>query len=314
MKKIAFLFPGQGSQYAGMGKDLAEKFPPARKVFDQADATLGFPLSRLCFEGPEEELKLTENTQPAILTTSIAAWQVFDSYGYKPSFVAGHSLGEYSAMVACGALSLESAVNLVRCRGRYMQQAVPVGEGAMAAILGLNAETLTEVCAAAAQGQIVAPANFNSAQQIVIAGHKEAVNRAIVMAKEKGAKRGILLPVSAPFHSPLMLPAQERLAEDLRKIAFAAPACPVVNNVEAKPVVDPMELRDGLIHQVSHPVRWQQTMDYLLSQDVKILIEIGPGKVLTGLLKKSTECLLLINIEDSAGIESAVKELEANIE
>ncbi len=314
MKKIAFLFPGQGSQYAGMGKDLAEKFPLARKVFDQADATLGLPLSRLCFEGPEEELKLTENTQPAILTTSIAAWRVFDSYGYKPSFVAGHSLGEYSAMVASGALTLESAVNLVRWRGRYMQQAVPVGEGTMAAILGLNAEILTEVCAAAAQGEIVAPANFNSTQQIVIAGHKEAVNRAIVMAKEKGAKRGILLPVSAPFHCSLMLPAQERLAVDLKKTAFSVPVCPVVNNVEAKPLVDPMELRDGLIHQVSHPVRWQQTMDFLLSQDVKILVEIGPGKVLTGLLKKSTECLLLINIEDSAGMESALKELSANIQ
>ena len=234
--KTAFVFPGQGSQYPGMGREISEKYPTARAAFDEADAALDFPISRLCFEGPEEDLKLTENTQPAILTTSIALFRLFAEKGIRPDFVAGHSLGEYSALVAAGSLPLPEAVKLVRRRGRYMQEAVPVGVGAMAAILGLDLPAVQSVCEKAAEGQVVSPANLNSPGQIVIAGNREAVERAVTIAKQDGAKRAILLQVSAPFHCALMMPAEQRLAPDLDACAFADLRFPLVTNVDAQPI------------------------------------------------------------------------------
>ncbi len=293
-----------------MGRDLFEHFPESQEVFQAADRVLGFSLSSLCFDGPEEQLKLTENTQPAILAASMAAWKALSARGVRPDFVAGHSLGEYSALVAAGVLSLEEAILLVRHRGRYMQEAVPVGQGSMAAILGLDASSLEAVCRDAEQGQIVSPANYNSAQQIVIAGHKEAVDRAVVLARERGAKRGILLPVSAPFHCPLMQPAQERLAADLQNAAFAPPCCPVVCNVSALPVLEPDVLREGLIRQVSQAVRWQQSMEFLLREGVTVFMEVGPGKVLSGLLKKLPEGIRVLGVEDASTLAAALQELE----
>src|SRR5438105_7101222 len=233
--KTAFVFPGQGAQYAGMGREVSEKFPVARRVFEEADAALGLPLSRLCFEGPEEGLKLTENTQPAILATSIALFRILEERGIRPDFVAGHSLGEYSALVAAGALELSDAVSLVRRRGRYMQEAVAVGEGAMAALLGLDLPAVHAVCERAAQGQIVSPANLNSPGQIVIAGNRDAVERAVPLAKEAGAKRAILLQVSAPFHCAMLKPAEDRLAVDLETLSFSDLRCALVTNVDAEP-------------------------------------------------------------------------------
>jgi [acyl-carrier-protein] S-malonyltransferase len=285
MSKIAFLFPGQGSQQVGMGRSLAETFPVARAVFEEADAVLGFALSRLCFEGPEEQLRLTENTQPAILTVSVAAFRVLEQHGLQPDYVLGHSLGEYSALVAAGALSFADAVRLVRKRGRYMQEAVPPGVGAMAALIRLPDGKLESVLAQAAQLEIVTAANFNAPDQVVISGHAGAVQRAMELARAAGAKRAVLLPVSAPFHCPLMKPAQQRLAVDLNATAFQGLRYPLINNWQAREVRTGEEARQGLIEQVARPVRWTQSVRYVISQGVERFVEVGPGSVLCGLLR-----------------------------
>jgi [acyl-carrier-protein] S-malonyltransferase len=285
LSKVAFLFPGQGSQYAGMGKSLAESYPVARQTFEQADAALGFPLSKLCFEGPDETLRLTENTQPALLAASIAAWQVARELGLQPNYVAGHSLGEYSALVAAGGLEFGHALKLVRKRGRYMQEAVPAGVGAMAALLKLPEGKLDSILAEAAQGEVVRPANYNSPDQIVIAGHRGAVQRAMELAKTAGAKRAVALPVSAPFHCPLMRPAQERLKPDLDAAAFHDLSIPLINNWRAAEVRTAGEAREGLFEQIPNPVLWTQSMRRLAENGVERWYEIGAGTVLTGLLR-----------------------------
>jgi [acyl-carrier-protein] S-malonyltransferase len=285
MSKTAFLFPGQGSQFAGMGKTLALQYPEARHVFEEADAQLGFALSRLCFDGPDDELTLTENTQPAMLTVSVAALAVLRRHGVNPDYVAGHSLGEYSALVAAGSLDFSAAVQLVRKRGRYMQEAVPEGVGAMAALLKLPGGKLEAVLREAAQGEIVTAANLNSPDQIVIAGNSGAVGRAIELARAAGAKRAMLLPVSAPFHCPLMKPAQERLKADLDAIPFRDLTMPLINNWQARAVRTGAEARDGLYQQVPNPVRWYDSIRALADQDVSRFIEVGAGGVLTGLLR-----------------------------
>jgi len=304
----AFIFPGQGSQYAGMGKELAEKFSVARQVFEEADSALGFGLSDLCFNGPAEQLQLTENTQPAILTTSVAVLRVMEAEGFrKPDFVAGHSLGEYSALVAAGALGLSDAVRTVRARGRYMQEAVPVGAGAMAAILGAGLDVVTEACAEAGQGEVCSPANINSPGQIVIAGASGAIDRAIELLKTRGAKRAIKLNVSAPFHCDLMKPAQERLAADLEKISFADLAMPLITNVDASPIKTGAEARDALVRQVSQPVRWLASVEFLANQGVQTFIEVGPGKVLSGLVRQINRELRCLNVEDEASLRTAAQ-------
>jgi [acyl-carrier-protein] S-malonyltransferase len=291
MSKVAWLFPGQGSQAVGMGVALAASEPAARAVLQDADAALGFPLSQLMEHGPEETLKLTEHTQPAILTHSIMVARAFAHRLPKPDFAAGHSLGEYSALVAIGALSFQEAVRTVRERGRAMQEAVPVGLGAMAAILGMSLPDVEASCAeaAASTGKIVVPANFNGTGQIVIAGHAEAVDAALEQIKVRGGRKAMKLPVSAPFHSPLMEPAQTRMEPVLRALALKAPICPLVNNVDAVAVSDPEAIRGGLIRQIPGAVRWQQTMDFLLDQGVTTFLELGPGKVLAGLVKRQAK-------------------------
>jgi [acyl-carrier-protein] S-malonyltransferase len=283
--KTVFLFPGQGSQFTGMGKALAQSHAAARRVFEEADETLGFALSRLCFEGPDDQLKLTENTQPALLAVSAAAFAVLQENGCKPDFVAGHSLGEYSALVASGSLRFADAVRLVRNRGRYMQEAVPAGIGAMAAILKLPDGKLEAVLQQAAQDEIVSAANLNTPEQVVIAGHAGAVNRAIELARAAGARRGVLLPVSAPFHCALMKPAQDRLRADLDATEFRDLACPLVNNWQAAEIRTGAEAREGLYHQVPNPVRWVESMRYLAGVGVTRCVEVGAGGVLTGLLR-----------------------------
>src|SRR5882762_1892041 len=260
---IAFLFPGQGSQAVGMGKELAEKYPIARQTFEEADAALGMSLSRLCFDGPEEELRRTEITQPSILAVSVATWRVLAEQGLKAAWVAGHSLGEYSAHVAAGTITFADAVRTVRNRGKYMQEAVPAGVGAMAAILGMDLEKVTAVCSDAAQGEVCEPANINSPDQIVISGNAAAVERAVKLADERGAKRAKLLPVSAPFHCSLMKPAQERLSVDLQGLQFSATQVPVVSNVYARPVEDPESAREALVRQVTGSVKWSESMQLL---------------------------------------------------
>jgi [acyl-carrier-protein] S-malonyltransferase len=307
--KTAFVFPGQGSQSAGMGREAAQKFPVAHAAFGEADRALDFPISRLCFEGPEEELKLTENTQPAILTTSIALFHIFQDKGITPDFVAGHSLGEYSALVAAGALKLCDAAPLVRRRGRYMQEAVPVGVGAMAALLGLDLPAVQAVCEKAAEGQVVAPANLNSPGQIVIAGNREAVERAVNLAKDAGAKRAILLQVSAPFHCALMLPAERRLSADLDACAFSDLRFPLVTNVDAQIIRTGAEARSGLKRQVSRPVRWQETIQLLLDSGVTRFVEVGPGKVLLGLIRSIDKSVTMLNAEDEKSVENALSGL-----
>ena len=311
MSAIAFIFPGQGSQNPGMGKNLADKFPAARQVFEEADEALGFALSELCFNGPAEKLQLTENTQPAILTTSVAALRAMESEGFpKPDFVAGHSLGEYSALVAAGALSLTDAVRTVRKRGEYMQEAVPVGAGAMAAILGADVETVAAACAEAAQGQVCSAANINSPNQIVIAGAAGAIDRAIEIVKARGAKRAVKLNVSAPFHCAMMMPAQDRLALDLNELEFKDLAPPVVTNVDARPINKGAEARDALVRQVSQPVRWLESVEFLATQGVQTFIEIGPGKVLSGLVRQINRELRCLNVEDESSLRAAREALE----
>jgi len=300
---IAYVFPGQGSQQVGMGRDLADNFPAARQVFEEADGALGFALSEVCFNGPADQLQLTENTQPAILTVSIAALRALETEGFpKPDFVAGHSLGEYSALVAGGSLSLTDAVRTVRARGRFMQEAVPVGLGAMAAILGVGLDVVTVACEEAAQGQVCSAANINSPNQVVIAGGAAAIDRAIALLQQRGAKRAMKLNVSAPFHCALMQPAQERLAVELKDITFRNLATTIVTNVDAKAITSADGARDALVRQVSQPVRWLESVEFLISQGVQSLIEIGPGRVLSGLARQIDRNLRCVNVEDKASL------------
>ncbi len=306
LESVAFLFPGQGSQAVGMGKELAAMYPVAQETFDEADTALGYKLSQVCWEGPEDKLKLTEITQPAILTASVAAFRVLESMGYSPSYVAGHSLGEYSAHVAAGTLSFTDAVKTVRNRGKYMQEAVPVGVGAMAAILALPLATLQEVCREAAQGEVCQPANINSDGQVVISGNKAAVERAAELAKQKGAKRAVMLPVSAPFHCSLMQPAQDRLAVDLKALTFNPMECPLVTNVDAEVIQSPEQARDALIRQVTGAVQWEKSMRMLIGKGVHTFIEVGPGKVLSGLMRQIDRAQASLNVEDDASLQKTV--------
>jgi [acyl-carrier-protein] S-malonyltransferase len=307
---LAFVFPGQGAQEVGMGLDLARTFAESRAAFEAADGALGFGLQALCFEGPEEDLKLTANTQPAILTTSVAALRAFETRGVRPDFVAGHSLGEYSAIVAAGGLTLPEAVVAVRRRGQYMQEAVPVGQGAMAAILNLDPEKVQAACAEAAQGEVVSPANLNCPGQIVIAGHAAAVERAMDACRKAGARRTLLLPVSAPFHCALMQPAQERMAADLAALPFADLAVPLVCNVDARIVRSAADVRDGLVRQVAGTVRWQESIELLVREGVTTFVEIGPGAVLSGLIKKIHKDARVLNVEDAASLEKTAAALQ----
>ena len=309
MGKLAFIFPGQASQYPGMGKDLAEKFPAARAVFEEADQALGFSISGLCFEGSEEALKLTENTQPAILTVSTAAARVLAEKGVKPDFVAGHSLGEYSALVAAGAIAFADAVRAVRNRGRYMQEAISAGDGAMAAILGLSPAQVDQICKKAADGEVVSAANLNTPEQTVISGHAAAVKRAVELASQAGAKRAVILPVSAPFHCALMLPAQQKLEADLRKLEFAPLGIPLVNNVDAEIITGGEEARGSLIRQVSSPVRWEESTRELIDAGVNTFIEAGPGRVLTGLLRQIDRSVHCFNVEDEKSLTATLDKL-----
>lgn len=303
--KIAYIFPGQGSQAAGMGKDLYDHFPAARRVFEEADDALGFPISQMCFAGTAEELALTENTQPAILTVSVAAFRAMKAEGFHPpDYVAGHSLGEYSALVAAGALNFADAVRLVRMRGRFMQEAVPVGIGAMAAILGADLETVEKACEEAAENQICSAANINAPTQIVIAGHAEAVDRASELLKTRGAKRAIKLNVSAPFHSALMQPAQDRLSVELEKTRFFDLTAPCVTNVEARANDEAERAKELLIRQVAAPVKWSQSVEYLKSCGVTKYVEIGAGKVLSGLVRQIDRETTCFNVEDKQSLEA----------
>ena len=305
--KIALIFPGQGSQVMGMAKDLAEKYPVARQTFKEADDALGYKLSQVCFEGPEEQLRLTETTQPAILTASIAALRVLETQMPKPCYVAGHSLGEYSAHVASGTFSFADAVRTVRNRGKYMQEAVPVGVGAMAAILGMELDRVAAVCQDAAQGEVCSPANINSPEQVVISGNTPAVERAAKLADDRGAKRAKLLPVSAPFHCSLMKPAQDRLEADLAKIRWNKPAYRVACNVDAELVDDEIRALNTLVRQVTGSVKWDQCMRLLIAQGVETFIEVGPGKVLCGLMRQIDRSKTCLNVGDEASLAKTVQ-------
>jgi [acyl-carrier-protein] S-malonyltransferase len=309
MSKLAFLFPGQASQYCGMGRDLAANFPESKAVFDEADSALGFSITQTCFEGSEEALKLTENTQPGILTVSTAAYRALEKQGIVPDFVAGHSLGEYSALVAAGGLEFSAAVKLVRGRGKYMQEAVPAGQGAMAAILGLSPTEVADICKKAGENEVVSPANMNSPEQTVISGSAAAVKRAVEIASQSGAKRAVILPVSAPFHCALMMPAQQRLERDLRATKFSALKIPLITNVDAQSITTGDEARDALIRQVTAPVRWLDSVREMIEAGVTVFVEVGPGKVLTGLLRQIDRSVRVFNVEDSASLQSTMEKL-----
>ena len=312
MSKVAYIFPGQGSQAVGMGKDLYDNFPSAKEVFEEADEALGFSLSEMCFNGTAEDLALTENTQPAILTTSIAAFRAMETEGFPmPDFVAGHSLGEYSALVAAGAVSFSDAVKTVRKRGQYMQEAVPVGVGAMAAILGLDLPAVEDACKEAAENEVCSPANINSPAQIVIAGNESAVDRAIEILKTRGAKRTIKLNVSAPFHCDLMLPAQEKLALDLAEIEYSDLRFPIIENVSAEENSSGERVKTALTEQVSKPVRWSPTVELLINNGVETFVEVGAGKVLAGLVRQINRDVRCLNVGDTESLKSSLESLES---
>ena len=311
MGKVAFVFSGQASQYPGMGKELAEKYPVAKSTFDEADKVLGFSISKMCFESSEEELKLTANTQPAILTCSVAVARVLAEKGLEPDFVAGHSLGEYSALVCAGSLKFADAVRLVRKRGTSMQDAVPQGVGAMAAIMGLSHAVVVDVCKRAANDEVCAPANLNSPDQTVISGHAGAVKRAVELASQAGAKRAVILPVSAPFHSALMAPMQQKLEQELRATEFADLRVPLVTNVDADTVTTGSEAREALIRQVSMPVRWEESVRLLIDEGVNTFVEVGPGRVLTGLLRQTERSAGALNVEDEKSLVVTLEKIAA---
>ncbi len=313
--RIAFLFPGQGSQTVGMGKELAGNYPVARRTFDEADEALGYKLSQLCFEGPEEKLKLTEITQPAILTASVAAWRVLQEKGLKTdlvsNYVAGHSLGEYSAHVAAGTLTFADAVRTVRNRGKYMQEAVPVGVGAMAAVIGMTLDKVSEILREAEQGEVCQAANINSPEQIVISGHAGAVARAVKLAAERGAKKVVSLPVSAPFHCSLMQPAQDRLAADLGALSFQHPSCEVVCNVDAAVARSAEASRQALIRQVTGTVKWEPSVRLLINKGAGLFIEVGPGKVLWGLMRQIDRSRTCVTVGDEASLQKTLAQIAA---
>jgi len=306
---IALLFPGQGSQAVGMGKDFSDKFPIARQTFEEADEALGYKLSQVCFEGPEDQLRLTEITQPAILTTSVAMLRVLEMQMPKPTYLAGHSLGEYSAHVVAGTIAFADAVRTVRNRGKYMQEAVPVGVGAMAAILGMEPDKVATACHDAAQGEVCEPANINSPEQIVISGNTAAVERAVKLAEERGAKKAKLLAVSAPFHCPLMKPAQDRLEADLNELKMGKPGYPVACNVDAELVTDELRARDTLVRQVTGSVKWDQCVRLLIEKGVQTFVEVGPGKVLWGLMRHIDRSKTALNVSDEASLTKTLGSL-----